>query len=350
VVAGQKLNLTLATSASGNLPAPVAAALAGVTSFGLDAAVTQKPGVTSASLSEPLTGTAQAPATIKALPALTATGTAAFVLTGTGVIVAPAPTLTITPDIGTKALAVIPCTPASAGSVDVKVTVTPMTVGTSGPLYTCRFSVGGASDLEYWHLPATMSASGGKTTGATDAVTYTNPLLGALGGNGVNQVTADFSGSLPVTGAQRGKIALNRPLDLTVRQPKATGKFKLTTAGTDHVLIPRQFALALHVTGEPVEDVNCKLNAAHGAAALTISVTKAHGNPHPSQSPTAKPTPSASPGGGQPQGNGFPSGAPGTGGGVGSAGSIATVLAGACVAAAGGGLVLIARRRRAARR
>jgi hypothetical protein len=334
----------------------VIAALAGVTSFNLSSSVTaEEDGATLGPIS--LAGTAQAPATLSTLPAITATGTATggFPIGGTGGITAPATPLVITPEINTVALAAITCSPTTAGSVNVKVTVTEPTAGTSGPLYACVLAAGAISVPQNAHINATMTASGSKTTGSTDTVSYTNDQLGSLI-QGVS--SAQFSASLPVTGAQTGKIILDQPLSVTAANPTVSGTIKLTAAGTDQILIPQEFTVtatvsatqatvihlawaAVHAAAGATVTVKCTLTTSSPPTGLTLSVTQGPGSPQGTASPKAPTNP-----GGQPQGSGFPSGAPETGGGVGSAANVAVVAGGIALAAAGGGLALVAWRRR----
>jgi hypothetical protein len=335
--------MTLATDASSALPAAVIAAMAGTTSFKLAASVTQDPGLTSATATDAISGTVHAPATITDVPAIRATGTAQFGVTGDAVIVVPATKLTITPEINTTPLAAINCT-TTAEATNVKVTVTPLTVGTTGPLYTCVISGGGRNNTSYWHMQSVMTATGSKTTGSTETVSYTNVLLGSV--PSISGLTAaKFTGSLPVTGAQSGTIAVNQSLDLSSSQPTVTGKLKLTAAGTDTIADPGTFTIELTVPAGTVP-MTCTIQKPPAPAGLTLAV-KAPGGPTASASPTPTSAPTASStGGGQPQGSGFPSGAPATGGGTGSGTSIALVSGGVALAVAGGGLVLVARRRR----
>ena len=83
-----ELHLTLATTASDALPAVVLTALKGVTSFDVSAELAQQPGVANTVSPVSVAGHAQAPATLTAVPAATATGSAEFTSPGSGVIMA----------------------------------------------------------------------------------------------------------------------------------------------------------------------------------------------------------------------------------------------------------------------
>lgn len=345
VVAGSKLDVTLATTASDALPAAVLTALSGVTSFDVSADLTQQPGTgADASDSVALDGTSQAPATLTAVPAATATGTAEFDLTGTGVIVAPAHTLTITPHTSATTLAAITCTTTTA-TQDVKVSVTPQTIGTTGPLYACVESVAGTNvDTIDGHIPATITVSGTRTTGKTDTVTYQTGAFGPwteTGASGVT-VTVNVAASLPVTGAQSGQISMNQAIDPTSAVMKLSGKLALTKAGTDHIQLPKNMTITIAETSGAVTvtaKLSCTLTTTPTPVGLTFSVTKAAGNPSPSTSPTPDPSTTSTQ-------SGIPTGAPDTGGGTGPGLGVGTAAVGGVIAVSGGGLVLVGRRRR----
>lgn len=114
VAADASLHITLATTASDDLPAAVITALKGVTEFGVTGELAQQPGATGTVSPVSVAGSAKAPASVTALPAVTATGSAVFTTPGTGVIMAPAPTLTIAPLAGSTTLAHITCTTTAA--------------------------------------------------------------------------------------------------------------------------------------------------------------------------------------------------------------------------------------------
>src|SRR5215472_9127973 len=137
------LALTLSTT-SAALPPAVLSKLDGVTAVSLSTTVT----VQGASLPDAtLRGQVQAPAHLTGLPANSATGQVTFPAEGTGVIQAPAKPLTFVPHKGGTALPSITCT-TTAATQDVTVTVTPPVFGTSGPLYTCKATIGTLSATE----------------------------------------------------------------------------------------------------------------------------------------------------------------------------------------------------------
>jgi hypothetical protein len=347
VAADSALRLTLATTASDTLPAAVLTALKGVTSFDVSAELAQQPGVANTVSGVSVAGTAKAPATLTAVPAATATGSAEFTDAGAGVIMAPAPTLTVTPLIGAKALTAITCT-TTAAIQNVKVTVTPQIIGTSGPLYACVLSVAGVgSETVDAHIPATITSSGTRTTGKTDAVTYSTGAFGpwTTGSTSVS-VAVDVATSLSVTGAQPGQISINQPIDPSSAVLKVSGKLALTKAGTDHILVPKKLAITIKETSGAVTitgTYTCTLTTTPTPVGLTMSVTKAAGSTLGSGSPTPTPTPTSTQAG-------VPVGAPDTGGGTASGVGVGAVAAGGVIAVSGGGLVLAGRRRRASRR
>jgi hypothetical protein len=344
VVADSSFDVTLATTASDALPAAVLTALNGVTSFDLSANVTQQPGTSSASSPVALAGTGQAPATLTALPAVTSTGTGKFVDTGTGVVVAPAQTLTITPHTSAAALAAITCT-TTAATQNVKVAVTPATVGTSGPLYACVLSLASTNlDTIDWHVPGTITSSGTRSTGKTDTVTYDTAAFGSFEPASSVSVAA----SLPVTGAQPGQISLSQSIDPSSSAIKASGKLALNKAGTDHILLPSKITITLGLTAGGVTvttKTTCTPTKTPTPEGLTMSVTKAAGSPEGSGSPIPTPTPSPTS-----TQTGIPVGAPDTGGGTSAGVSVGTAAAGGVIAVSGGGLLLFGRRRRGRQR
>ena len=343
VAADSELHLTLATTASDALPAAVLTALKGVTSFDVSAELAQQPGVANTVSPVSVAGHAQAPATLTAIPAATATGSAEFTSPGSGVIMAPAPTLTIAPLIGATALTAITCTTTDAIK-NVKVTVTPQIIGTSGPLYACVLSVAGVgTETVEAHIPATITSSGTRTTGKTDTVTYSTGAFGpwTTGSSSVS-VAVDVATSLSVTGAQPGQISVNQAIDPTSAVLKVSGKLALTKAGTDHILVPRKLAITIKETSGAITitgTYTCTLMTTPTPVGLTMSVTKAAGSTLGSGSPTPTPTPTSTQ-------TGVPVGAPDTGGGTASGVGVGTVTAGGVIAVSGGGLVLASRRRR----
>lgn len=384
VVATQPLNITLETTASTALPAAVITALSGITEFAYAGSVTQKPAAeatstatatpsvgstatatptTTASVTPsasvtttpgasssavPLDGTAVAPTTLSAIPTATLNGAAVFGLTGTGIIVAPAATLTITPVKSSGALAAITCTTTDAAR-NVTVNVTPQTFGTTGPLYTCKETLLGISDTFFLHVDGSITSSGTRTVGKTQTVTYTTPTFGSASWvRGTTRV--DYAGSLPVTGAQPGKISLNQPIDMSARELKLPGKLKLTKAGTDRIEVPAKFTLTMDVAQLGVTiTLSCTIN---GSPPVGLSIAARAGSPGPTPSHSATSSPSATSTatpGGQPQGSAAPSGAPDTGGGLGPASTVPMALAGSVMAAGGAGLALTAVRRRRGR-
>jgi hypothetical protein len=394
VVATEPLDISLATTASTALPASVVTALNGITEFAYAGSVTQKPAApatstatpptptasttatatptatptptttatatptasatpttTASSSAVPLDGTAAAPATLSTIPTSTLSGAALFGLTGTAIIVTPAAKLTITPVTTTGALAAITCTTTDTAR-NVTVNVTPQTFGSTGPIYTCKESIAGVTDTIFLHVASGITDSGTRAVGKTETVTYTTPTFGAASWpDGTTRV--DYTGSLPVTGAQPGKISLNQQIDLSAGELRLPGKLELTKAGTDQVAVPAKFTLAIDIADVTVPlTIGCTVNATPPPVQLSIAVSGA-GGPGPTPSHTATSSPSATSTGtpgGQPQGSAAPSGAPDTGGGLGAASTVPMAVAGSAMAMGGAGLVLTAARRRRGRR
>jgi hypothetical protein len=349
------LAITLSTT-SVALPPAVLSKLDGVTSVSLSTTVTVQ---NASSPSVPLSGKVQAPAHLTGLPANAATGTVTFPAEGTGVIEAPAKTLTFVPLKGATAQPSITCT-TTAATQDVSVTVTPPVFGTSGPLYTCKATIGTLSATELAHLPMTITASGSRTTGKTLTVTLASAALGAPYPQGTTSV--GFVGTLPVHGAQPGKIALAKTTsDVTSPTFRVSGKLRLTKPGTDQILVPEKFTFTDKVTISPTEAVvtitlACTIKTSPTPVGLTTHVTGEPVSPHPSTSPTSSPSSTPAGGGGQGgQGEGSgtpvetPVGAPATGGGAGPGADLGMAVGGLALALSGAGLVLLARRRHGGR-
>jgi hypothetical protein len=351
VVADSRTDVAVVTTASTALPAAVVTALAGVKTFDIATTVTAKQGTFTSTPA--LSGSATAPTTLTTLPILTALGSVdfpsdpnstGFPESGTGTVTAPAATLTITPHTATAALAAITCT-TTAATQDITITVTPETIGTTGPLYSCVYKLLGISfNKQFWHVPSTITTSGSATTGKKLTVTYqTNAFNDFPGGplwGGADSV--NYSSSLPVTGAQPGNVSVDQALDVNASTLKVSGTMPLTKAGTDRIEVPKTFTLTIVFTpesgtGTVTLDFICTLTGKTTPVGRTIAVKKASTHPHPR--PTTTVTVTATPSQGV-QGGGTPTGAPNTGGGIGSVGGgLGMALAGLGVAGAGGGLV-----------
>jgi hypothetical protein len=336
--AGSPLAITLSTT-SAALPSSVLSQLSGVVSVDLTATVTVQH-ATDASVA--LSGQAQVPAQLQGLPAATATGSVTFPEPGSGVIKAPVPTLTFTPHTSTTDLDAITCT-TTAATQDITVTVTPPVVGTTGPLYSCVFSIAGVSAAVLAHAPMAIRSSGSRTTGKTDTVTLATPALGAPYPTGTTSVS--FTGNLPVRGAQSGKVVLsNTTTDLNSPTFSVSGKLRLTKAGTDRILIPEKFTFTMH--GPPGSSplvLACTIKTTPTPVGLTIKVTAVHVQPNSSTSAT---TTAPGSGGGEGEGTGTPVGAPATGGGSGPGDGLGAVAGGLALMVSGSGLTFLATRRR----
>jgi hypothetical protein len=349
VIADSAADVTVTTTASDALPAAVVTALAGVKSFNIATTVDAKELTLTGTAA--LTGTATAPTTLTTLPIVTATGSvdfsqsvpgsAGFPFAGAGTVTAPAKSLTITPHTSTGTLASITCT-TTAAAQDVKVTVTPETIGTKGPLYACTYTSRGVRlDKQFWHVPSTITTSGAATTGKKLTVTYQTDAFGPTFWAGATSVS--YAGSLAVIGAQPGKVVLDQAVDENASHLKLSGKMPLTKVGTDRFEVPKKFTMTITfpgTAGPATLDFGCTLTAATAPVGRTVTVHKAPAghHPHPSHSPTPTSSPTPSQG---VLGGGTPTGAPNTGGGLGSVGGgLGMALAGLGVAGAGGVLVL----------
>jgi hypothetical protein len=334
------------TTTSVALPASVLSQLSGVVSF--DLSTTVKAQQKQLSLSVPLSGQSSVSGTLTGLPAATAQPSdsqpLAFTLPGTGKIDVPASTVTFTPQTSSAALAPITCT-TTATTQDIPVTVTLGVIGTKGPEYTCGVTALQVELEEFLaHIPMTVTESGNRTVGKTVMVR----LAAGIGGPYPAGTSAlRFSADLPVLGAQRGQITMSEPItDLASPTTRASGKLRLTKAGTDRIQVPRKFKFTFNqtVSGTQVQFVlSCTIKTSPIPVGFTLKVANGH-QPHPSSSPSS--TTSA----GQPQGGGAPAGAPATGGGIGPGGAVAAAVGGLALMLSGAGLVLVAIRQRRRRR
>jgi hypothetical protein len=350
--------ITLETT-SVALPPSVLSQLSGVVSFDLTATVTAKENQL-ASPPVPLSGQNPVSGTLTGLPAAIAKSSVTnlnqaliFPLPGTAKVEVPAPALTFLPHTSATALSPIICG-TTAAKRDIPIAVTDGVIGPpTGPLYKCAITAANPAnhrkvELEEFlaHIPITVTVSGNRTTGNTVTVRLaaeTLDLPGALA-QAFGATSLGFSADLPVTGAQPGKIPLSEVItDLTGTTTRASGKLRLTKAGTDRILIPGKltFTFTASLAGNELSlAVTFTIETSPVPAGLRLQVAKAHAHPQPSGSPT--PTGS----GGQPQGSGTPSGAPGTGGGTGPGGDIVVAAGGAAMVVSGGGLLILGRRRR----
>jgi hypothetical protein len=190
----------------------------------------------------------------------------------------------------------------------------------------------------------TITSSGTRSTGHTLTVTLSSPDTGLGGPYGQGATSVSFSGTLPVLGAQPGKITLAKTTtDVTSPTFRVSGKLRLTKPGADRILVPDKFTFTVHGPAGTLPLVlACTIDMSHAPVGLTFKVAKAHVRPHPTGSSTPTSTPT---GGGQGEGGGTPVGAPETGGGFGPGGDMAAAVTGLAVLLSGGGLLFLARRR-----
>jgi hypothetical protein len=318
--------LVVPSTGSLSLPSGVSSQLTGVDSFEVQATVqtAQNSTTTTVTVAGDSIGTTL-PNPPTQVPQIISEGQVTFAAQGTGTVALPPATFVITPFAGTTAKKAITCTTTSAAA---NVTIT---VGAAaGPFYQCTATAGGATATESTLLDMTVAASGGQTVGATDTVTLSSTDLWSFILTGLRSgLTAEFSGSLPVQGAQSGSVALT---STTTTPPAgaftATGTLSLSNAGTIDVLLPQTFTVTVTAQGSQLP-VTCTLQTSPAPTALALSVTSGSG--------------------GSTTGSGTPAGAPATGGGLGLASGTTPVAtgAGAALMAVGGVLLWAAGRRRA---
>jgi len=344
-------NIALATDTLA-LPSQVTSQLGGVDSFQVQTTVqVQHATAATVTVTGDTTGTT-IPTPVTQVPQIIGVGQVTFAAQGTGTVKLPPATITITPFAGSTGKPSIVCT-TTATAKDVSITVGKAT----GSFYKCTLTVAGQNETASGPLGMTVTASGKRTVGATDTVTLSSSdiatdLVGLA--DLPSGIKADFSGSLPVTGAQSGSVKLTGTGSGGSSGPvKATGKLHLSKAGTIHLLLPQTFTIT--VTGQGVSaKIGCTLQTSPAPTALTMSVAKAsgtQGSGHSgggtsgTQTSTASQSSSTT---GTTTGTGTPVGAPATGGGLAlmSDNTPATAGASAALMAAGGALLLWARRRR----
>lgn len=312
-----------------SLPSQVTSQLTGDTIFEVTATVqAQNATTTSATIVGDSTDTTSP----TSVPLIGGEGQVTFAAKGTGTVTLPPASFAITPFVvdasghATQQNA-ITCT-TNVAAQNVKITVGAAT----GSFYMCTFSVSGATQTESSPFDMAVTASGNRTVGATDSVKLTSTGLAVTGLTA--GVTATFSGSLEVQGAQSGSVSLTgTQTDQSSGPLVATGTLHLSKAGTIRLLIPQTFTITVSAQGAS-STISCALQTSPAPTALTMSVANASGGG----------------GSGTTEGSGTPAGSPATGGGLGPASDDTAAAAGAGVAliAVGGVLLLWARRRRAA--
>jgi hypothetical protein len=345
-------NIALATDTLA-LPSQVTSQLSGVDSFQVQTTVqVQHATAATATVTGDTTGTTL-PTPVTEVPQIVAVGQVTFPAKGTGTVKLPPATITITPFAGSTGKPNIVCTTTTTAN-DVSITVGNAT----GSFYKCTLTVAGEPALtQSGTLNMTVTASGKRTVGATNTVTLSSSDIATdlVGLSDLpSTIKANFSGSLPVTGAQSGSVKLTGTGSGGSSGPlKATGKLHLSKAGTIHLLLPQTFTIT--VTGQGVSaKVSCALQTSPAPTALTMTVAKAsssQGSGHSGGGTSGTQTDTSSQIGsttGTVTGTGTPVGAPATGGGLGLVSNDTPAMAGvsAALMAAGGALLLWARARR----
>lgn len=263
------------------------------------------------------------------IPAITApSGTLTFTKTGTALISEPG-TLTLTPFAGGRALTAISCPSPVASALDVTIAVT-APPGTVVGNYLCGAPSGEPSSP--YEIPVGITVSGPGRSGTTDTVTINVPAPADASGAG--GPTVNLEGSVPVTGAQHGSVAVTGSNSSNADSLSATGKLALTAAGTDHIGLPTAFQV-IDPTGGPTFAIFfCTLSGPQTSTGPSLRVAFV-----PPALATASATPVPSP---------TPVGAPATGGGSGPGADVALAIAGAAGLAAGTAMAAMAVRRRKA--
>jgi hypothetical protein len=285
------------------------------------------------------------------LPSMTASGLLALTAAGTTTLHLPS-TITLTLTSQGTALPAVKCSTSDA-SVKISVTAPPTPAPVpSGPVYKCseylKVSPGKSHLVGTMSgpIPFVVSATGPQTTGSTDTVSLSVPggIPGGMPGSpppfGVNIA---FASGLPVTGAQPGEILIAKhTTDLKSLPLGGSGHLYLAKPGTDRVLYPRWFTLAVVTVvghGKPISitgTLSCTLETDQTAVALRLHVT---GQPTPIASATGA-------AGGTAASGAVPAGAPNTGGGPRPGSGLPMAIGGGALLLTGAGFVVAAARRR----
>jgi hypothetical protein len=263
------------------------------------------------------------------IPAITAlSDPLTFTKTGTALISEPG-VVTLTPFVGGKALTAISCPSPVASVINLAVAVT-TPPGTVVGNYLCGVPIG--EPTSPYQIPVGITVSGPGRNGTTDTVTLNVPAPADASGAG--GPTVELKGSVPVTGAQHGSIAVAGSNSSKADSLSATGKLALTAAGTDHIGLPTAFQV-IDPTGGPTFAIFfCTLNGPQTSTGPSLRVASV---PPALATASATPIPSTT-----------PVGAPATGGGSGPGADVALAIAGAAGLAVGTAMVLMAVRRRKA--
>ena len=193
---------------------------------------------------------------------------------GTAWLDAPARPVVFTPYDGSTPLPPITCRPtAAAKPAPIKITVTGRP--SKAPVYECSSTF----RVPFYRspLPMTITAAGTRSAGHTVTVRLASPPAG-LGAPAPYVATKlTFTGSLPVTGAQAGQVALRETTTKNVSNPGATftvsGRLRLTKRGTDKILFPRRFVYLVFIRNVKTPIVYaCSLASGTDPVALTLKV------------------------------------------------------------------------------
>jgi hypothetical protein len=192
---------------------------------------------------------------------------------GTAWLEAPARSVVFTPYDGATPLPPVTCTTTATSATPVKITVTGRR--SKAPVYGCASTY----RVSFYKspLPMTVTVAGTRSVRHTVTVTLASPDTG-LGAPAPYVATeVKFTGSLPVTGAQPGRVVLRETTTKGLSSPTATftvpGLLRLTKRGTDRIGFPRRFVYTVVIgSRKPVPVYTCTL-AGGAPAALTIKVS-----------------------------------------------------------------------------
>jgi len=122
----------------------------------------------------------------------------------------------------------------------------------------------------------TVTVAGTRSVRHTVTVTLASPDTG-LGAPAPYAATAvRFTGALPVTGAQPGRVALSETTTKNLNSPTATftvpGRLRLTKRGTDRIGFPRRFVYTVLMRNIKPAVYTCTL-AGSAPVALTMKAS-----------------------------------------------------------------------------
>jgi hypothetical protein len=162
-----------------------------------------------------------------------------------------------------------PGTPAAAAPATGTPATGPPATGTpapgtptafTAPTYTCTITSGAHSANRTARIPIQLRDTGPGSVGSTDTVTLSSPSTALGGPFPAGTSTVNFSGALPVMGAQTDSVPLAGTMTDTGNGVfSLSGRLVLNAAGLDHILPPTRFTVTIHAASVVSVVVTCVL-------------------------------------------------------------------------------------------